>query len=698
MLRSRSHFDKDWTFYLGDIAVPEAVKAGMASGLTDIGQRQKGKHLEIAFVDKESGAKVDPANWRKLDLPHDWAVEGKVGKSKDGSDVSHGFLKRGIGYYRKVFTLNPADKGKKITLEFDGVFRNSRIWLNGQILMDHRSGYTSFSVDISDNARYGAEGENCVLVRVDASEHEGWWYEGCGIYRHVWLLKTARTHVARWGTYITTPTLSKARVETTLHNETAQAQDLTLRTTVFDPQGKAVAKAAGKATLAPDSKQALVQSLPLKKAALWSVETPVLYSALSQVYAKGKLVDEYKTSFGVRKIEFRKEGFFLNGKHTPLKGTSNHQDFAGVGVALPDSLHVHKIQRLKDMGCNAYRCAHHPPAPELLEACDRLGMLVMDENRKLDSSEKGLADLESMLFRDRNHPSIILWCLENEEPMQGTERGARIVESLVRRTHKLDPTRPTVTAMNHGYYGGGYAEKLDLTGFNYGHRDNDLDLAYHKKFPNRLMVGTETTAAVSTRGVYDDDKKKGHLNAYGSTYQTDAFMALWTCHYEHPWQSLLKNPFLTGIFVWTGFDYRGEPTPHAWPCVHSAFGIMDTCGFAKDEYYYYQANWSDQPLLHLMPHWNWKGKEGKPRKVWCFSNCAEVELFLNGRSLGRQSVKREGHLEWIVPYTPGELKAVGRGGLGGSLQTTVPRPASPPRCGSRLRRPRSRPTAATPCP
>lgn len=676
--RSRTLFDKDWSFYLGDILIPESVKAGMSAGLTDVArkkERGKKKKPEIAFLDAESGAKVDPETWRRLDLPHDFCVEGKITRSEDGADKSHGFLPRGVGYYRKVFQIPKEDLGKKIALEFDGIFRNSRVWFNGQIVSDHRSGYTGFEIDLSDNARYGEEGDNCLLVRVDARDTEGWWYEGSGIYRHVWLRKTGRQHVARWGTYVTTPKVSReaaqVRVETTVQNDEARPARLTLVSSVLDAKGKVLARAQSPLNLTADGKTVTLQNLSLKRPLLWDTETPHLYRLQTQVLEGNKLVDTYETSFGVRTLSFKKGGFYLNGKHTPLKGTCNHQDFAGVGVALPDSIHEYKIRLLKEMGSNAYRCAHHPPAPELLDACDRLGMLVMDENRQLDSSAKGLDDLETMLYRDRNHPSIILWSMENEEPLQGTPRGTRVVDTLARRTRLIDPTRPTVSAMNKAWDRAGYAEKMEVTGFNYGHRDGGVDVQYHKNNPGRLSVGTETCACTTTRGEYAENEAKGYFNAYGDVVITNAWMALWTCRYEVPWQSLLKHPYLTGMFVWTGFDYRGEPSPAEWPCVNSHFGIMDTCGFPKDSYYYYKANWTDEPTLHIMPHWNWQGREGKDIRVMIFTNCREVELFLNGKSLGKKKAVREDKLEWQVPYAKGELKAVGNGGVGGRMTTVV---------------------------
>jgi beta-galactosidase len=680
--RSREHFNDHWKFYLGDIDIPEAVKSGFAGGLTDIAKKEDAKDKpEIAFVDEARKAALDPQTWRELSLPHDWCIEGDFKQTDDGADSSHGYLPRGVGYYRKEFSIPASDKGRRLVLEFDGVFRNSRVWLNGHILKDHRSGYVSFQVDLSDQLRYGDEGLNCLLVRVDARDTEGWWYEGCGIYRHVWLRKTAPLHVATWGTYVTTPEITashaKVVVQTEIDNEASAAAGCTLVSTLMDAAGKTLASAEQPVNVEADGRQTSLQTLELKAPALWSPETPSLYTLHTELKRGAELIDSYDTPFGVRHIEFKPDGFYLNGKHTAIKGTCNHQDFAGVGVALPDSLHEHKIRLLKQMGSNAYRCAHHMPAAELLDACDRLGMLVMDENRQLDSSDKGLADLEAMLLRDRNHPSIILWSMENEEPLQGSVRGARIVETLVRRTKRLDPTRPTVSAMNHDFDKGGYFEKMDLTGLNYGHKDGGADLAFHRDHPGRRTIGTETCACCTTRGEYLTDAAKGYLNAYGTAAIEDAWLALWTCQYEVPWKSLVKNPQLTGMFVWSGFDYRGEPSPYKWPCIHSHFGIMDTCGFPKDEYYYYKAAWSSEPVLHLLPHWNWAGQEGRPVKVWAFSNCAEVELFLNGRSLGKKPSTSLEHTEWMVPYEPGELKAVGKGGLGGSLETVVKTTGAP---------------------
>lgn len=383
------------------------------------------------------------------------------------------------------------------------------------------------------------------------------------------------------------------------------------------------------------------------------------------------MVDRYETPFGIRTIRFDADrGLFVNGIHTPVQGTCNHQDFAGVGVALPDSLHEFKIKVLKGMGCNAYRCAHHPPAPEILAACDRLGMLVMDENRKLTSSKEGLEDLESMILRDRNHPSVFVWSMENEEPLEGTELGARIVDTLVRRSHQLDPTRLTTSAQNHGHTEGGYSAKLDVRGFNYGH-NNDKDMKTRRLFPGVPMMATESNASYSTRGIYEDLPKQGYATAYGTNVWKPPYQ--WNTGFFIPWQAYLRNPLLTGVFVWSGFDYRGEPGPYNWPCVVTNFGVIDLCGFPKDGYWHHRAMWSKEPVLHLMPHWNQSGKEVK---VWALTNVEEVELFLNGNHLGSRVIPRGGYGEWIVPYSPGTVRATGwKGGkrvVDITFQTTGP--------------------------
>ena len=657
-LRTRELFDGDWRFNPGDLGIPHSVKAGMLDGLADEAERKGGKHLVVAFVDKGMRQSADLDKWRRVTLPHDWVVEGPFEKKEN---ATHGYRPRGVGFYRKVFSLPDSDRGRKLSLEFDGVFRNATVWVNGHHMLDHASGYTGFPVDISDVARYGEEGVNCVLVRVDARDTEGWWYEGAGIYRHVWLVKTGRIHVAQWGTFVTTPVVgrlqARVRVETAVRNETREPARVTVRTILRSSRGRSVASSSTGVIVPADGREEAIQSMRIARPQLWSLESPALYRAFTEIRVGGRRVDEYRTVFGVRTMRFDPDrGFFLNGKHTPIKGTCNHQDFAGVGVALPDSLHEYKIRVLRGMGSNAYRCAHHPPAPELLDACDRLGMLVMDENRKLESTPGGLADLESMILRDRNHPCIFIWGMENEEPLEGTPMGARILDSLVKAVHRLDPTRPATAAQNHGHLEGGYSDKVDVKGFNYGH-NNDKDMDFHRRHPRKPVMATESNATTTTRGVYEDLPKRGYANAYGTNVWKPPYT--WNTGFFIPWQDYLAHPCLSGVFVWSGFDYRGEPSPYRWPAVVTNYGQMDLCGFPKDGYWHHRAMWSKEPVLHLMPHWNWRGREGKQIKVWALTNLDRVELYLNGRFLGSRDIPRGGNGEWLVPYAPGTLRAVG---------------------------------------
>jgi beta-galactosidase len=668
--RTRERFDDDWRFYLGDIDMPPTVKAGQMGGLADVVEQKRKTGDAVAFTDRRTRLKVDPDRWPAVSLPHDFLVD--LPFVNDKKLVTHGFKPHGVGFYRKVFALPPRDAGRSVVLEFDGIYRNSSVWLNGHHLADHESGYTSFRVDISDAARYGEEGLNCVLVRVDARADEGWWYEGGGIYRHAWLTKANPVRVGQWGTRITTPRVgaraAEVRVETTVVNGTGKDAQVTVETVVVDAGGRRVA--TGRTTVAAVAAGTAVaaQRFSVSRPRLWSLEHPNLYRALTTLSIGGKAVDAYATTFGIRTIRFDPtRGFFLNGVHTAVKGTCNHQDFAGVGVALPDSIHEYKIKVLKGMGCNAYRCAHHPPAPELLDACDRLGMLVLDENRRLDSSPRGLADLDAMILRDRNHPSVFVWGMENEEKLEGTPMGARILSTLVRRARLLDPTRPTIAAQNHGHVRM-YQGLTGLAGFNYGH-NNDKDLAYHRANPDQPVFPTESNATCSTRGEYENDPKQGFTNAYGDTMATPPWP--WNDQFEKAWSKYLADPALFGVFVWAGFDYRGEPTPFGWPNVTTQYGILDACGFPKDAGEYHRVMFSDRPAIHLMPHWTWPGREGKEIKVWILANLEWVELRLNGRYLGGRLVKSGFHVEFMVKYEPGELKATGYRGGRAVVETVV---------------------------
>jgi beta-galactosidase len=643
--------DPGWKFHLGDAASVEGdfdygkvllyAKAGEAGGAVDQG--------------------FDDSAWRTVDLPHDWAVEQDFVKVDDENVAAHGykpigrqFPKTTIGWYRKAFDIPAADEGKRLAVKFDGVFRDAQVWLNNHYLGRNFSGYSEFLFDITDVANIG--GRNVLVVRVDAGLYEGWFYEGAGIYRHVWLQEYDPLHIPQYGLFVWTevlPGAARVHAETQVFNQSLKPVKGELRTCVLDDKGRTVAQADPAAFgLGPDLVAEVKQEIDLDRPSLWSLESPTLYRLVSEVRSEGRVVDRRETAFGVRTVLFDKDrGFFLNGKPVKIQGVCCHQDHAGVGSALPDRLQDYRIERLKEMGVNAYRTSHNPPTPELLEACDRLGMLVMDENRLMGSVPELMGQFEHLILRDRNHPSVIIWSVGNEEfAIQDTPVGRRIAQSLVQRQKELDPTRLCTYAGNNGRNFEGVNEVVDVRGFNY-HLD-EID-AYRKAHPDQVLWGTETASTVCTRGVYANDPDRGYVADYDQNFPP------WASTAEKWWSLYGTRPWLMGGFAWTGFDYRGEPTPYAWPCINSHFGIMDMCGFPKNNYYYYQAWWTDKDVLHIAPHWNWPGREGKTIDVWCESNCDSVELFLNGRSLGRKVMPRLSHLEWKVPYQPGILSAKG---------------------------------------
>jgi beta-galactosidase len=653
--RERLSFDNDWRFALGH-ATDVSKDLNHATGGFSY-------FAKAGFGSGASDPKFKDQDWRTLNLPHDWAVElpfSERGSSSHGfKAIGRNFPENSVGWYRKTFHLPKSDLGKRISLEFDGVFRDSIVWVNGHYLGTETSGYSSFARNLSEILNYG--GDNVVVVRVDASLEEGWFYEGAGIYRHVWLVKTAPLHVERHGTFVTSEVKKNSAAVTarvSIHNEGTNAATFEIEQTIFAPDGKAIATARQKKLkLTAAECGEFTNILAVAKPQLWSLETPHLHKLVTTIRSGDTIVDQYETTFGIRSIRFDpKEGFFLNGKRVKLKGTNNHQDHAGVGAAIPDALQEFRIAELKKFGCNAYRASHNPPTPELLDACDRLGMLVIDENRLMGTTEFHYAHLKRMILRDRNHPSIVLWSVGNEEwRIEGSEQGTRITATMQAFVKQLDATRPVTVAISGGWSRGN-SIPIEVAGINYmdnlGKGGFTTD-QWHAKRPEQILVGTEECAFNQTRGIYFDDRKKGHLRAY------DWDPSDWGSSAEQAWSHFADRDFLAGMFVWTGFDYRGEPTPFGWPAIGSQFGILDQCGFSKDAAYYFQAWWRDEPLLHIFPHWNWSGKEGEEISVWAHSNCDEVELILNGQSLGRKTMKKYSHLEWPVKYAPGTLRARG---------------------------------------
>ena len=670
------------------VLVENTAGAGGITALVTVG---------LAVVPKggadPSRPEMNDAAWRTVHLPHDYVIEGTFTPK---GDASHGSLIPSGAWYRKAFTLPASDKGKALWLDFDGVYRDSVVYLNGVKLGEHPCGYTPFRYDISRAARYG--GKNVLSVQTNAQKQEGWWYEGGGIYRHVWLNVAAPVHVAPWGTFVTTkmaePTPGSAVGPATVTVKTAVAApnvfsvfgiepNYRLISRVLDPAGRVVGGATTPIKT-PIGQMAFTQQITVARPALWSVETPQRYTLHTEVVTREGVMDAVDTPFGIRTIRFDAEkGFFLNGRPVKIKGTCNHQDFAGVGVAMPDSLLYWRVKKLKEMGSNAYRMSHNPPTAELLDACDTLGMLVMDENRHLGDTEDGKAsqstpyadlhELQSMVLRDRNHPSVIMWSMCNEEGIQSTPHGRDIFAAMKKAVDAVDGTRPVTCAMNGGYDSAdGITAVTDLQGINYNPGAYD---GFHRAHPALPLYSSETSSEVGTRGIYGPDtfkidgityvgdQAKGHISAY------DIHAPGWAQTAEASWQPIADRPFVAGGYVWTGFDYKGEPTPFGWPDINSNFGIMDQCGFPKDNYYYYQSVWGSKPVVHVFPHWNWAGQEGQAKDVWVYSNAARVELSVNGTSLGTKDMPKNGHLSWSVPYQPGTLQARGFGTDGKATAT-----------------------------
>ncbi|MFT4089101.1 MAG: beta-galactosidase GalA [Asticcacaulis sp.] len=657
--RERLLLDFDWTFAFGH--------AADQSKDFDYGIALRTHAKQGARVANNVGPDYDDSGWRKLNLPHDWAVELPFAKSPEGTPsngpdeedmlAAHGYKPVGrpypetsIGWYRKVLPVTTTDAGKRLWLEFDGVFRNATIIVNGFLLKQHGSGYTSFQVDITDFINTDDK-PNILVVRVDATEGEGWFYEGAGIYRHVWLVKANPVHIPQWGVWAHGSADGKARVHISLKNTLPEARPVSFVTTLHDADNRPVTSADGRLSLNAHETREVDFSFTIDAARPWSLEDPHLYRVVTQLFEDNKVIDSFVTYLGLRDLKFDAEkGFFLNGKPVKLKGTNNHQDHAGVGAAIPDALNVWRLEQLKTMGNNAYRCSHNPPTPEVLTACDRLGILVIDETRKMSSSEDGLYQLEAMIRRDRGHPSVILWSICNEEPLQGTDRGIKVAKTMKSLANRLDPTRQVTAALDNSF-GKGITHTVDVLGFNYRHH---LMEQFHADYPNIPILGSETGSTVSTRGEYFNDPDKSFLRAYDSEHPW------WASTAEAYWPLFDEKPYIAGAFIWTGFDYRGEPTPYnRWPAISSQFGVLDTCGFPKDNYYYYRAWWRSEPLLHLFPHWDWAGKEGETIPVWVHSNLDEVELFHNGKSLGRKPVVKNRHLAWDATYAAGNITAYG---------------------------------------
>lgn len=684
-LRERLSFNDDWCFSLGDDSLAS----------------------QLDYAD---------SGWRVLNLPHDWAIEGDFSKDNP-SGTGGGALPGGIGWYRKTFTPKNADKEKHFRIEFDGVYMNSEVFINGTLLGKRPYGYISFSYDLTPYLKWGEK--NVIAVRVDNAEQpNSRWYSGCGIYRNVWLVKTGDIRVAQWGTQVTTTDveaqMASLKVVTTVENAGKDTNaEVSVRSVMQDAEGNEVARAESSLNAIAGKTVDVSQNLKIESPRLWSVKQPYMYSLVTEILKDGKCIDHYVTPVGIRTFSFdAAKGFMLNGEPTKINGVCMHHDLGCLGAAVNVRAIERQLQILKEMGCNGIRCSHNPPAPELLDLCDRMGFIVMDEAfdmwRKKKTShdyaryfdEWHEKDLRDFILRDRNHPSIFMWSIGNEVLEQWSDAKADTLsleeanlilnfghsadmlakesemsvnslqtKKLADFVRALDSTRPVTAGCNepdpanHLFR----SEALDIIGYNYHNANVPM---VPKNFPGKPFIITESNSALMTRGYYrmPSDKMFIWPERWDKPFYDESFAcsSYENCHV--PWgntheESLLlvkKNDFISGQYVWTGFDYIGEPTPYGWPARSSYFGIVDLAGFPKDVYYLYQSEWTDKQVLHVFPHWNWT--KGQDVDVWCYYNKAdEVELFVNGSSQGVKS-KDENHLHvvWRVKYEPGNIKVVAR--------------------------------------
>lgn len=635
--------DKGWRFHKGDIPFP-IIK----------GHNETYRHTKAGRAGGAASTNYDDSSWRVLDLPHDWAIEGRVDST---ANLSQGYYHRGFGWYRRKFRLSPEDKGKHLELQFDGISTHATIWVNGTVLHRNWCGYTSMYIDITPYATYG-DNLNTIVMRVDADAQEGWWYEGAGIYRHTWLVKRSPLHITTDGVFAHPVKKENGHweipAEISLYNSGKFPAEGEVEVSLYAPDGSLVVTRTTRLAVEALRENIASMQLPVSNPELWSPDTPILYKVRSVVRQNGKVTDEVTTRCGFRTIRFDKDtGFWLNEENIKIKGVCNHQDHAGVGVAVPDALWEFRLRKLKDMGVNAYRAAHNPMSKEFMAACDSMGIMVLDENRLFNTSPEYVRQLQWLVRRDRNCPSVILWSVFNEEPMQGSENGYEMVRRMCSVVKALDTTRPVTAAMNGGFFAKyNVSQAVDVGGFNYQIGSYDR---FHAQSPELPLTSSEDGSAFIVRGEYKTDKSRNIIDSY------DTEAAGWGATHRRAWKEVAVRPWMAGCFYWTGFDYHGEPTPFQWPSVSSFFGIMDICGFPKSAYYLHQAQWRrDKSVLELIPHWNWPADSiGKPIKVMAFSNADRVKLLLNGKIISEQQVDSFEMNTWMVPYKPGKLEAVG---------------------------------------
>lgn len=643
------------------------------------------------FSLKDDSAAKEPAyedrTWRSMDLPHDWSIEGNFNKNHPASNQG-GALPGGIGWYRKTFRLPDEAEEKQVYIDFDGIYRNSEVWINGHYLGKRPSGYTSFRYDLTPYIKRGQS--NIIAVRVDNSQQpNSRWYSGSGIYRNVWLVLKNKVAIDHWGAFVTTPKIAdeEAIVQqvTSFKNLTGHPVATDVRITIYDQEKRLVAKETYQQSLQDSFTKASFQ-IKLAKPILWSVESPYRYQVKTQIFVDKQLVDEQRIPVGIRYYSFdAKKGFSFNGEPKKILGVCMHHDLGALGAAVNKKAMERQLQLLKEMGANAIRISHNPPAPEFLDLCDSMGFLVMDEaydmwqkkknkfDYSLDFEKWHKKDLEDLVKRDRNHPSVFMWSIGNEIREQFDSTGTRLTKELTAIVKEADNTRPVTAALTETHFEKNFiaqANTLDVLGFNYKYEQYD---SLPINFPNQNLIASETTSALATRGHYDlghdtlrfwpPNSKEKFVKNGNPDYTVSAYdqvAAYWGTSHEQAWKAVKERDFLAGLFVWTGFDYLGEPVPYDYPARSSYYGIIDLAGFPKDVYYMYQSEWTAKPVLHLLPHWNWK--DGQVVDVWAYySQADEVELFLNGKSLGiKQKKNGEMHVSWKVPFQAGVLNVVSK--------------------------------------
>ncbi len=638
------------------------------------------------YLGDETAAKEEVYNdsqWRQLTLPHDWSIEGAFSE-KNNTGQNEGGLPAGIGWYRKTFTVPVSSQSKNVFIDFDGVYCNSEVWINGHYLGKRPNGYISFQYNLTPYLHFGGQA-NTIAVKVDNSaQPNSRWYTGSGIYRNVWLTTTGKSYIPQWGTFVTTQVNNSNAIIRMQTQVAVHQPNLRLKATVYGPN-KQLVNSFSTAIEGADTLQSIAQNIIVGQPRLWSVNQPNLYKVVLQVVSGKSVLDKYQTYVGIRSFNFDvNKGFSLNGEAMKIKGVCMHHDLGALGAAVNMRAMERQLEILRDMGCNAIRTSHNPPAPEFLDLCDRMGFLVLDEAFDMWRKKKNKQDyyqyfpewhkrdLEDQVKRDRNHPSVIMWSIGNEIREQFDSTGISITRELVDIVKSLDKTRPVTSALSESdpkknfiYQSGA----LDLVGLNYHH---EVYADFPKNYPNQKFLATETMSAYATRGFYDTPtdstrhwptSSKAKFTQGNSEFAITAYdnvAAYWGSTHEETWKIIKKYDYLSGLFVWTGFDYLGEPSPYPWPARSSYFGIVDLAGFPKDAYYMYQSEWTSKPVLHLLPHWNWQ--PGKTVDVWAYYNNAdEVELYLNGRSLGTQKKQVDDlHVTWKVPFEAGTLKAVSR--------------------------------------